>query len=120
MYEIFKKLCEQKEVKPNDVAKATGVSAQTFTDWKHGKYEPKHEKLQKIADYFGVSVEYLNTGEEREGYYINQETAQAAQEIFENKELRMLFDTAKDAAPEDLQMVHQMLLALKRKERGES
>ena len=41
-----------------------------------------------------------------------------AQDIFENKELRMLFDTARDAEPEDLQAVHNMLLALKRKERG--
>ena len=30
----------------------------------------------------------------------------------------MLFDTARDAEPEDLQAVHHMLLALKRKGRG--
>ncbi|MGP1349007.1 MAG: helix-turn-helix domain-containing protein [Stomatobaculum sp.] len=53
------------------------------------------------------------------GYYHNPETAQAAQEIFENKELRLLFDAARDSSPEDLQTVHQMLLALKRKERHE-
>ena len=41
-----------------------------------------------------------------------------AQKIFDNKELRMLFDAAQDAAPEDLETVHSMLLALKRKERG--
>ena len=41
-----------------------------------------------------------------------------AQSIFENKELRMLFDAAQDASPEDLETVHSMLLALKRKERG--
>jgi hypothetical protein len=41
-----------------------------------------------------------------------------AQSIFESKELRMLFDAAQDANPEDLQTVHSMLLALKRKERG--
>ena len=52
-------------------------------------------------------------------YYINDETASIAQEIFDNKELRLLFDAAKDAQPDDLQTVHQMLLALKRKERGD-
>ena len=31
----------------------------------------------------------------------------------------MLFDAAKDAEPEDLQTVHSMLMALKRKEKGE-
>ena len=52
-------------------------------------------------------------------YYLNDETSEIAQEIFENKELRLLFDAAKDAQPEDLQTVNQMLLALKRKERGD-
>ena len=54
-----------------------------------------------------------------ESYYINDETASIAQEIFDNKELRLLFDAAKDAQPDDLQTVHQVLLALKRKERGD-
>lgn len=59
------------------------------------------------------------TGEERTGretYYLNDETTRMAQDIFENKELRILFDAARDAQPEDLQAVHNMLLALKRKE----
>ena len=51
-------------------------------------------------------------------YYLNDETAAIAQDIFENKELRLLFDAARDAEPEDLETVHSMLLALKRKERG--
>lgn len=45
------------------------------------------------------------TGEERadtQEYYINPETAAIAQDIFENKELRLLFDAARDAAPEEL------------------
>ena len=33
------------------------------------------------------------------------------------QELRMLFDAARDAAPEDLEAAHTMILALKRKER---
>ena len=84
--------------------------------------EPGIKELIKIADYFNVSVDYLMTGKEKEGgekYYINDETASIAQEIFDNKELRLLFDAAKDAQPDDLQTVHQMLLALKRKERGD-
>ena len=88
---------------------------------KLGKSTPNTAKIQKIADYFEVSVDYLMTGEEPEdGYYLNKETAKVAQEIFENKELRMLFDASRDADPEDLRTIHSMLLALKRKERGNS
>ena len=77
--------------------------------------------MQKIADYFGVSVDYLMTGEEKDGdkYYINEETAEMAQALFENRDLRVLFDAAKDASPEDLKTTYDMLMALKRKERGE-
>ena len=73
-----------------------------------------------IADYFGVSVDYLMTGEERDGerYYLNNETAQMAQKLFENKDLRILFDAAQDATPEDLKTTYDMLMALKKKERG--
>ena len=39
-------------------------------------------------------------------------------EIFENKELRALFDVQRDMDPDDLKALHNMALALKRKERG--
>lgn len=42
-----------------------------------------------------------------------------AQEIYDNKELSLLFDAARDAEPEDLQALHGMLMVLKRKEKGE-
>ena len=60
------------------------------------------------------------TGEEKENdrYYINNETAEMAQALFENKNLRVLFDAAKDATPEDLKTTYDMLMALKKKERG--
>ena len=121
MYEIFEQLCEKSGVTPYRVCKETGITTATISNWKAGRYTPKQDKLQKIADYFNVSVEYLMTGEEKKDgpkYYLNDETAAIAQDIFENKELRLLFDAARDADPEDLETVHSMLLALKRKERG--
>lgn len=64
MYEIYCELRAQKGCKDSDVAKATGITKSTFSDWKSGRSKPKGEKLEKIADYFGVSVEYLMTGSE--------------------------------------------------------
>lgn len=120
MYEIFSKLLQEHGITPYKVSKETGVSQSTLSDWKRGVSTPKQDKLQKIADYFGVTLEYLMTGEEKEAdrYYINDETAQVAQEIFENKELRALFDVQRGMSAEDLQALHGMALALKRKERG--
>ncbi|MEJ8789162.1 MULTISPECIES: helix-turn-helix domain-containing protein [Dorea] len=120
MYEIFSKLLQAHGITPYKVSKETGVSQSTLSDWKRGISTPKQDKLQKIADYLGVSLDYLMTGEEKENdrYYLNDETAKVAQEIFENKELRALFDVQRDMEPDDLVALHNMALALKRKERG--
>ena len=122
MYEVFEQLLQKFGVTTADVCKATGIGQSTMSNWKSRRNLISGKNAQLIADYFGVSVDYLMTGKEKEGgekYYINDETASIAQDIFENKELRLLFDAAKDAHPEDLQTVHQMLIALKRKERGD-
>jgi transcriptional regulator with XRE-family HTH domain len=65
MYEIFEKLCKERGVTAYKVCKATGITTATISNWKVGRYAPKQEKLKKIADYFGVSVEYLMTGVEK-------------------------------------------------------
>lgn len=190
MYEIYQELLDKNKIKSADVSRATGISNMTLSDWKRGVSVPKTDKMQKIADYFGVSldyllngkpgtalytynkisnlcrdrgtsiddvekqlnfehgyissikngafvpssrlkliaryfdvsVDYLTNGEEKEGsekYYLNDETAEMAQKIFENKELRALFDVQSDMQPEDLKALHDMALALKRKERRE-
>ena len=62
MYEIFRKLCQDNAVTPYRVCKETGLTTATISNWKAGRYVPKTDKMQKIADYFGVSIEYLMTG----------------------------------------------------------
>lgn len=119
-YETIKRLCKNKGVTVTGVEKELGFARGSLC--KVNTNKPSMEKVQRLADYFGISVNYLMTGEEKEGgetYYLNEETSRMAQSIFENKELRLLFDAAQDAQPEDLQTIHQMLLALKRKERGD-
>lgn len=120
MYENYRKLRDLRAKKDADVARGTGITKSTFSDWKTGRSTPKNEKLQKIADFFNVSLDYLISGEDisEEKYYLNDETAKAAQEIFDNKDLRVLFDAARDATREDLRTAHDILIALKRKERG--
>lgn len=120
MYEIFKKLCEKNGVSSADVARATGVAKATLSEWKKGTYRPKADKLQKIADYFGVSLDYLMTGQHPEQtsdsgrkYYFSDATAEAAQELFEEPGLRLLFDAARGADPEALKLAADMLRKMK-------
>ena len=115
MWEIFEKLCKERGVTAYRVSEATGIKTSSLSGWKAGKFTPKQEKLKKIAEYFGVSIEYLMTGEEKEpdGYYVNPETAEMAQQIYDNKELRLLFDVAKDVTPEQLKLLHDLAMSWK-------
>jgi len=58
-YRAFLNLLEINKTTVYRVSKDTGISASTFTDWKHGRSAPKADKLKKIADYFGVGINYF-------------------------------------------------------------
>ena len=44
------------------VAKALGLSKSLFSDWKSGKSVPKVDKMIPIADYLGITIEYIIYG----------------------------------------------------------
>ena len=114
--ERVKKLCKKNKIPISKLERDLGFSNGYIGQLRKGVFPD--DRLAKIADYFGVSIEYLMTGEEKENYYINPETAKIAQEIFENPEMRILFDASRNVSPEDLRTVTEMMLALKRKEQG--
>lgn len=105
MYEIFEHLMQVNGYTAYKVSIETGIAQSTLSDWKKGKSTPKADKLQKIADLFNVSLNYLMTGEEKEGgetYYLNDETREIAQAVFENPDLRSLFDMSRKMPPDRL------------------
>ena len=64
MYEVFEQLLQKYGVTSYKVSKDTGVTQTSLSNWKSGRNTPSTKTLQKIADYFGVSVDYLMTGKE--------------------------------------------------------
>ena len=62
-WDRFIKLCAEHNVKPNQVTKEIGLSTATATDWKKGS-TPRDVTMKKLADYFGVSIEYLSGKQE--------------------------------------------------------
>lgn len=62
-YDIYKKLCEDNGEKPYQLPLKLGAKSNSVVaQWKNGSL-PRPEMIQKIADYFNVSVEYLMFGE---------------------------------------------------------
>lgn len=117
--ERVKTICKERKIPISKVERDLGYANGYIGQLKKGVFPA--DRLQDIAEYLGVSSEYLLNGDEKEEnkYYINEETAEMAQALFENRDLRVLFDAAKDASPEDLKTTYDMLMALKKKERGE-
>ena len=102
-YERIETLRKQRNISQGNLEKELGFSNGSISKWKNSS--PTPEPLKKLADYFNVSVEYLLTGKEKEGgeeYYLNEETKEIAQEIFENPDLKSLFDMSRKMSPERL------------------
>ena len=102
MYEIFEHLLQIRGVSTYRVAKETGIPQQTFSKWKNGISIPKVDKLQKIADYFGVSVEYL-MGNDRTITKEDIELQNYLEELRTRPELKMLFSLTKNATKADVE-----------------
>ena len=64
MYEVFEQLLQKHGVTPYKVAKEAGVTQTALSNWKSGRSTPSSKTLQKIADYFGITVDYLMTGKD--------------------------------------------------------
>lgn len=62
-YDNYIKLCAVHDKSPTAVSKEIGLSNAAASGWKNGK-KPSAVTKQKLADYFGVTVEEL-TGEEQ-------------------------------------------------------
>jgi len=58
-YEIYAKLRDERQLSDYRVMKDTGIPTSGLTRWKQGSVYPKVDKLQKLAEYFGTTMEYF-------------------------------------------------------------
>lgn len=63
-YKRYCELCAKAGKSVSGVAAAVGLSNAAANGWKKGKI-PNDTTLTKLSEYFGVTVEYLKTGEEK-------------------------------------------------------
>ena len=118
LYEKIQELCDDRGIAITALEKELGWGRGSIGKLKKGG-STSTDRLQALAEYFQVSADFLlevqNSGHENgDGWYINKETAKAAQEAFDDPNLRILFDAARGSRPEDIQMAAEMLARLKR------
>lgn len=69
-FATFEKLCKNENKSLNAVAKELKISSGSITAWRNGVM-PREKTLEKIANYFGVTVEYLLTGTQKSPPAVN-------------------------------------------------
>ena len=101
-----------------DICSTLGIKYTTFSDWVNGNSYPRIDKIELLANYFGIQKSDLVERHEDEstGYYTNSETKEMVQFLAENPEYRLLFDAAKDLCPEDIEIATNILDRLKKGE----
>ena len=121
MYEIFEQLLQKYGVSAYKVAKATGVTQSTLSDWKRGRSTPKSENMKKLADYFGVSIDYLMTGKEEteKEPKLKPKDEKDIKEILANTELMFDGDPASPEAIESILSAMQIGMEMAKKKNKE-
>ncbi len=56
---ILKELRQEKNLSQEDLVKAIGISQACIARWEIGKQEPKYIYIIKLAQFFGVTIDYL-------------------------------------------------------------
>ena len=79
-YEILSKLRKNQKIAAKDVAKKLNIAPQTLSGYENGSHEPPIEILSKLADLYGVSLDYLIKGEDN-GIIITIEEYQTLMKI---------------------------------------
>lgn len=63
----LKQLRISKKKKHEDVAKVLGITRQAYGHYENGKRQPDNNSLQKLSEYFAVSIDFLLTGKDQHG-----------------------------------------------------
>ncbi|MFA6931681.1 MAG: helix-turn-helix domain-containing protein [Lentisphaeria bacterium] len=100
-----------------DLAEKLGVSESAVASWRRGDKSARMKYVDQMCEIFGIRRTDMMSDDKHERY-IDPETAQIAEKIYSSKELRLLFNAAKDASSDDLKTTYDMLKALKDKEVG--
>lgn len=114
------KLMNERDINQREIAQAVGVSESTVGKWLLLKAIPRMGVIQKLADYFNVGKSYFLEDESKQGYYTDQETAEYAEELRTNSDLRVLFSASRHLSKKQMQEAYEYIKYLKSKEtRGE-
>lgn len=123
-YTTFAELCSRRGIRPGRAAGEIGISRAAVTRWKQEGFTPRGDVLERIAAYFGVTVDYLLRGGDSvqapDGSPDAADTSGEEEEMEEflemlknRQECRMLFSLARNATRSDVERAVKIIEALR-------
>ena len=101
----------------DDIANMLGYkSFTTIQKWESGVSEPPLKALKKLSEIFNIDMNdlatkklSLNTNEDNNVYYLDDDARDMAQFLYENPDYKVLFDASRKVKKEDIQFVKAMI-----------
>lgn len=88
----LKELRSNKHRTQKEIAKDLGVAPTTYASWEQGKREPDQSATLKIANYYGVTLDYLYGRNQTPEWATKKDTLELRNFIDQNSEGGMTFD----------------------------
>ena len=111
-YDLFCQLCEKQGVSVTRATVEMGLSRTIGSKWKRTGATPNGETLNRIAEYFGVTTDYLLTGEKKEKAAIDavdDDLREYLDELRSRPEKRLLFSVTKNATRSQIEAIVKMI-----------
>lgn len=103
-----------REKNQSDLVKDLNLNKGSVSLWYNGTRFPRDDKtVERIAKYLGCTVaDLINEKPADDGYYENEETARLAQQMYDDPQMRALFDMKRGMKPEVFQAHYDMMKKL--------
>ena len=111
-YDLFCQLCQDKGVSVTRATVEMGLSRTIGSKWKRTGATPNGETLNRIAEYFDVSTDFLLTGQEKEQAAIDlvdDDLREYLEELRSRPEKRLLFSVTKNATKGQIEAIVKMI-----------
>ncbi len=118
MLEKILALIGNKHGEARTMVNSIGAPPNSVTEWKAGRSKSYRQYLPQIAEYYGVSLDWLSGNADKKEASAketeaNNDMADILQEFRENPELRTLFSLTKNATSAELRQYSSVIKALR-------
>lgn len=109
--ELVKAICKGRHIPISRLERDCGFSNGYIGQLRKGTFPA--DRLHKIAEYLGVTPEYLLTAETKKAPSVDGELDGVLDAIQSREDMRALFKTVKNASPEEVKACMAFLTALR-------